>query len=120
MKDWSGMMNMPYVLTQSSYIGHNSKLELGSMNKFEQISQEVTKGIFEAYSAIGVQPDDQGFLDIAVSCDGAWQRHGFTSLMLLELLLTYLLDYQLTLRCYQIIAQSVRPKLEGKAHSILL
>ena len=52
MKDWSGMMNMPFVLTHNSYIEYNSKLELGSMNKFEQICQEVTKVIFEAYSAI--------------------------------------------------------------------
>ena len=35
--------------------------------------------IFNAYSALGVQPDDQGILDIAVSYDGAWQRHGFSS-----------------------------------------
>ena len=79
MKEWSGMMNMPFVLTQNSYIEHNNKLEQGSMKAFKQMSQEATKGIIKAYSAIGVQPDDQGILDIAVSYDGAWQRRGFSS-----------------------------------------
>ena len=79
MKEWSGMMNMPFVLTQNSYIEHNNKLEEGSRKAFNQIGQETTKEIFKAYSAVGVQPDDQGILDIAVSYDGAWQRRGFSS-----------------------------------------
>ena len=79
MKEWSGMMNMPYVLSQNSYIEHNNKLEQGSKKAFKQMTQDSTKAIFNAYSAIGVQPDDQGILDIAVSYDGAWQRRGFSS-----------------------------------------
>jgi len=43
------------------------------------MSQEATKGIMKAYSAIRVQPDDQSILDIAMSYDGAWQRRGFSS-----------------------------------------
>ena len=60
MKEWSGIMNMPFVLTQNSYIEHNNKLELGSMKACKQMSQEATKGIVKAYSTTGVQPDDQG------------------------------------------------------------
>ena len=79
MKEWSGMMNMPFVLTQNSYIEQNNKLEQGTMKAFKQMSQEATKGIIKAYSAIGVQPDEQDILDIAVSYYGAWQRCGFSS-----------------------------------------
>lgn len=79
MKEWSGMMNMPFVLSQNSYIEHNNKLEQGSKEVFKLMSQETRTEIFKAYSAIGVEPDEQGTLDIAVSYDGAWQRRGFSS-----------------------------------------
>ena len=46
-----------------------------------------------------------------MSYDGAWQKRGSHYIMVLELLLTYLLHYQLTLRYYLIIAQSVRLRL---------
>ena len=58
MKEWSGMMNMPFVLTQNSYIEHNNMPEQGSMKAFKQMSQEAAKGIMKAYSAIGLQPND--------------------------------------------------------------
>ena len=31
-----------------------------------------------AYVEVGIQPNPEGILDVSVSFDGSWQKHGFT------------------------------------------
>lgn len=79
MKEWASMMNMPCVLSQNAYIMHNNKLEQGSMDTFRVMSETTDKAIFKAYKDVGVEPDEDGILNIAVSYDGAWQKRGYSS-----------------------------------------
>lgn len=74
-KKFCGLMNMPEPLAQSAYWS-TSKI----------IGQHVKTIAKESMSAAASelkqtrQADDNGIVDCAVSCDGTWQRRGFSSL----------------------------------------
>lgn len=79
MSEWSGTMNMPNHLSQNAYTNNHSKLQTASNETFNVIINETRQAIKEAYDQIGVVPDENDILDIAVSYDGSWQRRGYSS-----------------------------------------
>ena len=79
MKNWCGTMNMPNCLSQDSYHQNQLRVAEASKNTFNDISKKSVKAIFNAYSELGVEPDDEGVLDIGVSFDGSWQKRGHSS-----------------------------------------
>ena len=79
MKNWSGTMNMLNCLSQDSYHQNQLKVAEASKNTFEDISNKSVKVIFDAYSKLGVDPDEKGVLDIGVTFDGSWQKRGHSS-----------------------------------------
>ena len=78
-REWCGLMNMPYHLSQDGYTSLHEKLNVGSIATFQEIQKKSIGAIFSAYGETGVFPDDEGVLDVAVSFDGAWQRRGHSS-----------------------------------------
>ena len=79
MKNWCGTMNMHNCLSQDSYHQNQMKVAEASKNTFNDISKKSIETIFKAYAEIGVEPDDEGVLDIGVSFDGSWQKRGHSS-----------------------------------------
>ena len=79
MKDWCGTMNFPNSFAYGTFSSHQNKLELASKSVFDKMSEQSHESIRAAYKEIGIVPDDQGVLDIAVSYDGTWQKRGHSS-----------------------------------------
>eukprot|EP00112_Aurelia_sp_Birch-Aquarium-sp1_P022795 Seg6549.1 transcript_id=Seg6549.1/GoldUCD/mRNA.D3Y31 product="hypothetical protein" protein_id=Seg6549.1/GoldUCD/D3Y31 len=79
MSDWCGTMNIAHVLSKNGYQKAQKKLEEASKQAFRKVSEESVEAIFESYAEDGVQPDEDGILDIAVSYDGSWQKRGHSS-----------------------------------------
>eukprot|EP00112_Aurelia_sp_Birch-Aquarium-sp1_P002811 Seg1311.5 transcript_id=Seg1311.5/GoldUCD/mRNA.D3Y31 product="hypothetical protein" protein_id=Seg1311.5/GoldUCD/D3Y31 len=79
MKEWCGVMNMPYAMSQDAYTAHHNKIHKASIEMAKILQDDSAKPIREAYKDIGVLPDKNGFLEIAVSFDGAWHRRGHSS-----------------------------------------
>ena len=98
MKQWLGLMNMPYSPSQNVYQKNLKKIELASKKTFEEISQRMGPAIRKAYEEIGVTPDENGILDIAVSYDGSWQKRGYTShngmASVIDLMTGYPIDFE--------------------------
>ena len=78
-REWCGIMNMPYHLSQNGYASIHERLNSASKSLFKDIQKKSTEAIFSAYAETGVLPDANGVLDVAVSFDGAWQRRGHSS-----------------------------------------
>ncbi len=72
-------MNMPYDISHNMYSKNQNKIADASATTFSEIVGKSKEAIFEAYSAVGVVPDDDGILNIGVSFDGSWQRRGHSS-----------------------------------------
>ena len=51
----------------------------GSKKAYNDISQKTVEKVKEAYREFGVVPNENGNLDISVSCDGTWQKRGHSS-----------------------------------------
>nr|XP_047137518.1 uncharacterized protein LOC124814020 [Hydra vulgaris] len=68
------LMNMPKPMTPKNY----DKLVLKITNIIEEVAQET---MTDAVSDLRLQcQDNNEILDVGVSCDGTWQRRGFSSL----------------------------------------
>ena len=78
-KEWCGLMDMPYSISQDSYTKNQAKIQKASMETFDELSKQSVGAITAAYADMGVHPDASGILDIDVSYDGAWQRRGHSS-----------------------------------------
>ena len=78
-KQWCGIMNMPHCLSQGGYTKNMERLEKSSLETFSAISEKTKDAIVDSYGEIGVLPDENGVLDIAVSFDGSWQKRGYSS-----------------------------------------
>ena len=78
-KEWCEIMNMPFYFSQNTYNKINGKLNIASKETFNEIRQQSVVAVRDAYREIGVVPDDNGILDVAVSFDGAWHRRGHSS-----------------------------------------
>jgi len=79
MKDWGGIMDMPFIPSQDTYAKAQNKIEEASIKTFKSISRSTREIICNAYAEVGVCEDIGGVLDIAVSYDGSWQKRGYTS-----------------------------------------
>ena len=79
MQQWLALMNMPYSPSLNAYHKNLKKIELGAMECFKKISDRTHIAIREAYEKVGVLPDEEGILDLAVSFDGSCQKRGFSS-----------------------------------------
>ena len=78
-KEWCSLMNMPHSLSQDTYTKCHDKLGVKAKETFEGIQKASRNAVSAAYKDIGIVPDAEGLLDIAVSYDGAWQRRGHSS-----------------------------------------
>ena len=76
MRDWTGMMNIPSCPNKKPYHSSKDKLLTGSKETFQETAKQSVDIIRSKYAEIGVMPDKDGILDIAVSYDGTWQRRG--------------------------------------------
>ena len=79
MNEWCGVMNMPYSMSQDAYTAHHKKIHTASIEMAKIVQCDSAKPIRDAYKDIGVLPDKNGVLEIAVSFDGAWHRRGHSS-----------------------------------------
>ena len=79
MKEWCGIMNLHFSLSQNAYATHNSKLHKGSIETVQKVRNKSLESIITAHKDVGITPDDNGVLEIAVSFDGAWHRRGHSS-----------------------------------------
>ena len=68
-KEWCGIINMPYRISQDTYTNTHSKLNVASQSTFREIQKKSIEAIFKAYSETGATPDQNGILDIAVSLE---------------------------------------------------
>ena len=73
MKKFTTLMNMPQPMTQNNY----DKLAV----KIGAVAQKVAEDtMFDAVSELRKHANNDEICDIGVSCDGTWQRRGFSSL----------------------------------------
>ncbi len=79
MSDWAGVMNMPYTLSRDSYTKTHERIEVSSSITFDEISNQSRAAIEKAYAELGIHPDGDGILNVAVSYDGSWQKRGYSS-----------------------------------------
>ena len=98
MRDWFSNMNFPNCMSKDAYCSSHSKLGDASKATFEEILASSRKAIKTAYKDVGVIPDEQGILDVAVSFDGSWQKRGHSShngmASVIELMTGLPLDYE--------------------------
>ena len=78
-RDWCSTMNLPNCISREAYSNSHHKIGEASKATFDQILKSSREAIQTAYKDIGIVPDEQGILDIAVSFDGSWQRRGHSS-----------------------------------------
>ncbi len=79
MRQWASVMNLPYSLSNDAYKTGHKRIEESSTKVFSDIAAKSRVAIEKAYSELGVYPDDDGVLNVAVSYDGSWQKRGFSS-----------------------------------------
>ena len=79
MKEWCNTMNMPYNISQNMYAKNHQKISEACGETFKEITKTSRIAIIDAYKEIGVEPDEEGVLDIGVSYDGSWHRRGHSS-----------------------------------------
>ena len=93
-----GLMNMPYSPSQNLYRKNLLKIETAATQAFQSISKRTHLAIRSAYQDIGVHPDENGILDIAVSFDISWQKRGFKShngmASVIDLLTGFIIDFE--------------------------
>ena len=98
MLQFLGLMNMPYSPSQNLYRKNLLKIEAAAAQTFQSISKRTHLAIRSAYQDIGVTPDKDGILDIAVSFDGSWQKRGFQShtgmASVIDLLTGFIIDFE--------------------------
>ena len=70
-RDWCSTMNLPTCMSREAYSNNQYKIGAASKATFDKIVEASREAIQTAYKDIGIVPDDQGILDIAVSFDGS-------------------------------------------------
>ena len=78
-RDWSTVMNTPSYLSKLAFQSAKSNIISGSRESFEEISRRSVEKIRERYGELGIVPDKDDVLDIAVSYEGSWHRRGHSS-----------------------------------------
>ena len=63
----------------NAYTSNHNKIHEASFEMAKRVQEDSAKPIRNAYKDIGILPDKNGILDIAVSFDGAWHRRGHSS-----------------------------------------
>ena len=66
-------------MNRSAYQKSQNRIEEASKKTFNEISEVSVKAIASEYAKLGVDPDENGVLDIGVSYDGSWQKRGHSS-----------------------------------------
>ena len=103
MKDWCAAMNFPNSFSCGAFPSHQDKLELASKSFFDKNSDQSHESVSVAYKEIGIVPDCEGVMDIAVSYDGTWQKRGNSSqngfCCVIELLIGFPIDYEVLSNC---------------------
>ena len=79
MREWCSIMNMPSTLSKDSYNEITKKLLEASVSTVDAVTKKSVEKIVESYSFLGVEPDEDGVLDIGVSFDGSWHKRGHLS-----------------------------------------
>ena len=105
-KDWSSVINLPNCLSKFAYQGIKEKLIKGSKETFDEVSKQSMAIIRQKYAEIGIFPDKDNILDVAVSFDGTWQKRGHSShngaAIVIEILTGLPVDYEvLSNFCHQ-------------------
>ena len=100
-RDWCSTMNLPNCVSREAYSNNHNKIGAASKATFDKILESSREAIQTAYKDIGIVPDEQGSLDIAVSFDGSWQRGGHSShngmASVIELITGLPLDHEVSL-----------------------
>ena len=79
LKDWCDTMNMPSCMSYDTFATSQSRIQQASKDTFCKLLETTRSSVQSAYNDIGVLPDEEGILNIAVSFDGTWQRRGHSS-----------------------------------------
>ena len=66
MKEWCGVMNIPYSLNQDAYSSHHKKIHGVSFEMAKLVHENSTKPVRYADKDTGILPDKNGVLKIAV------------------------------------------------------
>ena len=105
-KDWSSVINLPNCPSKFAYQGIKEKISKGSKETFDEVSKQSVAIIRQKYAEIGILPDSENILDVAVSYDGTWQKRGHSShngaAVIIEILTGLPVDYEvLSNFCHQ-------------------
>ncbi len=72
-------MDMQYTLSRDFYTKTHQKIEESSSITFDEISNQSRAAIEKSYAELGIHPDGDGILNVAVSYDRSWQKRGYSS-----------------------------------------
>ena len=105
-RDWSTVMNTSSYMSKLAFQGSKNNIIAGSRESFEEIAKRSVEKIRERYRELGIVPDKDDVLDVAVSFDGSWHRRGHSSHnglgVVIELLTGLPIDFQvLSNFCHQ-------------------
>ena len=105
-RDWSAVMNTPIYMSKLTFQGSKNNIIAGSRESFEEIAKRSVEKIRERYGELGIVPDKDDVLDVAVSFDGSWHRPGNSSHnglgVVIELLTGLPIDFQVLYNfCHQ-------------------
>ena len=78
-RDWSTVMNTSIYMSKLAFQGSKNNIIAGSRESFEEIAKRSCEKVHERYGELGIVPDKDDMLDIAISFDGSWHRHGHSS-----------------------------------------
>ena len=118
-KDWTTMINLPNCLGKFAYQGLKEKIIIGSKETFNELSMESVAIIRQKYEDIGILPDKDNILDVAVSYDGTWQKKGHSShngaAVAVEILTGLPVDYEvLSNFCHQCLKAPAKDDIAYK------
>ena len=105
-RDLSAVMNTPIYMSKLTFQGSKNNIIAGSRESFEEIAKRSVEKIRERYRELGIVPDKDDVLDVAVSFDGSWHRPGNSShnglVVVIELLTGLPIDFQVLYNfCHQ-------------------
>ena len=70
---------MPHCLSQDAYTRCHESINVKAQEKFCNFRNASLKSTHGACRDVGVEPEEEGMINIAVSYDGAWQKRGYSS-----------------------------------------
>ena len=100
LKIFCAMLDLPPPISKNTYTSHTKAVEAQSVSQAEASMSQARAEVRELYRATDVD-----ICDILVSCDGTWQRRGFSSLFGAVFIIAYetgkVVDYiVLSKHCY--------------------